>query len=96
MQQTRALVMCAVALVGLTGCAADTADDPADETGNEVRQIVLGPVDGHDLSPTDLERVTAGDLAPNFTAMSLDGDAVTLSDFRGEKNVVLFFYRGHW
>lgn len=93
MKQIGAMVLGVAALVVLGGCA---TGDSADEPEPEVEQIVLGPVDGHDLSPTDLERVTAGDLAPDFTAMSLAGNAVTLSGFRGEKNVVLFFYRGHW
>lgn len=57
---------------------------------------VLGPVDGHDLPGTDLDRVVAGTQAPDFTAVSLAGEALTLSDLRGDKNVVLFFYRGHW
>jgi peroxiredoxin len=26
----------------------------------------------------------------------MNGDVVTLSDFRGKKNIVLVFYRGHW
>jgi cytochrome oxidase Cu insertion factor (SCO1/SenC/PrrC family) len=56
----------------------------------------LGPADGHDLPPTDLERVTAGAAAPDFTLQALSGDVLTLSDFRGERNVVLVFYRGHW
>jgi hypothetical protein len=56
----------------------------------------LGPVDGHDLAPTDLERVAVGDNAPDFSLMALSGDVHTLSDFRGDKNVVLVFYRGHW
>ena len=93
MKQMGALVFGATALMVLGGCA---TGDSAAEPEPEVDQVVLGPVDGHDLSPTDLERVTAGDLAPDFTAMSLAGDAVTLSGFRGERNVVLFFYRGHW
>ena len=32
-----------------------------------------------------------GDLAPDFTLTDKDGDAVSLSDFRGKK-VVLYFY----
>jgi hypothetical protein len=56
----------------------------------------LGPVDGLDLPPTDLERVAIGELAPDFSLPSYHGDIVTLSDYRGEKNVVLVFYRGHW
>ena len=62
----------------------------------EPEEVVLGPVDGHDLPATDLERVQVGDLAPDFTLTSLAGPPVTLSSFRGDKNVVLVFYRGHW
>ena len=56
----------------------------------------LGPVDGFDLPPTDLERVHAGVAAPDFTLQAFTGESVTLSDYRGVKNVVLVFYRGHW
>jgi peroxiredoxin (alkyl hydroperoxide reductase subunit C) len=58
--------------------------------------MALGPRDGHDLPPTDLERVSVGRPAPDFSLVSLAGDTVTLSSFRGAKNVVLVFYRGHW
>jgi peroxiredoxin len=33
-----------------------------------------------------------GDLAPDFTLPSTVGDKVTLSHFRGQKNVLLMFY----
>lgn len=56
----------------------------------------LGPKDGPTHPPTDLERVKAGDRAPDFTLESLDGRRVTLSSYQGAKNVVLVFYRGHW
>ena len=85
---------------GLVGCApqgdAGDADASAETGGDEAAQVALGPVDGHDLPPADLERVLADDPAPDFTALSSTGDPVTLSDYRGEKNVILFFYRGHW
>lgn len=56
----------------------------------------LGPVDGHDLAPTEIGRVAVGTEAPLFTLESFDHGAVDLAGFRGEKNVVLVFYRGHW
>jgi cytochrome oxidase Cu insertion factor (SCO1/SenC/PrrC family) len=56
----------------------------------------LGPKDGMDLPASDLDRVQAGDIAPDFALKSLSGDIVTLSDYRGRQNVVLVFYRGHW
>jgi cytochrome oxidase Cu insertion factor (SCO1/SenC/PrrC family) len=56
----------------------------------------LGLKDGAGLSPTDLARVAIGRPAPDFTLESKDGGTVTLSSFRGRKDVVLVFYRGHW
>jgi cytochrome oxidase Cu insertion factor (SCO1/SenC/PrrC family) len=56
----------------------------------------LGPKDGFDLRPADLERVRVGMPAPDFTLESKDGDLVTLSSFRGHTNIVLVFYRGYW
>lgn len=56
----------------------------------------LGPKDGAGLLPTDLSRVAVGSPAPDFSLESKDGVTVTLSSFRGRKDVVLVFYRGHW
>lgn len=81
-----------IGAVGVAGCA--QSEDGAVE--QEPEEVVLGPADGHDLPGVDLERVQVGDVAPDFTLASLAGPPVTLSDFRGEKNVVLVFYRGHW
>ena len=61
--------------------------------GSEPR---LGPHDGLDLPGIDTGRVAVGDIAPDFSLMSYAGTVTTLSDFRGEKNVVLQFYRGYW
>ncbi len=36
--------------------------------------------------------VNAGDAAPDFTLKDQNGNDVTLSSFRGDKNVVLVFY----
>lgn len=58
--------------------------------------LALGPVDGSDLPPTDLERVTVGSPAPDFALEDESGTPVTLAQFQGKKNVVLVFYRGHW
>ncbi len=56
----------------------------------------LGPKDGADLAPTDLNRVKVGQPAPDFTLEDVSGQPITLSDFRGKKTVVLVFYRGYW
>ena len=76
---------CLILLVSfMVGCVSEN-----DEMG-------LGPVDGFDLSGSDLERVQAGQLAPDFTLSALNQPPITLSEFRGSKNVVLVFYRGKW
>lgn len=45
------------------------------------------------VAPTGL---VEGDTAPNFTAMGLDGDAVSLDSLTADGAVVLIFYRGAW
>jgi cytochrome oxidase Cu insertion factor (SCO1/SenC/PrrC family) len=47
------------------------------------------------LPPSDLNRVVAGTMAPDFELPSAEGGKLKLSSLRG-KNVVLVFYRGHW
>jgi len=39
-----------------------------------------------------MTQLKAGDPAPDFTLPSTVGDKVTLSDYRGKKNVLLLFY----
>jgi hypothetical protein len=56
----------------------------------------LGPKDGHDLAAVDTGRVGTGDTAPDFALRARDGSVVELSAYRGSKNVILVFYRGHW
>lgn len=64
--------------------------------GSALEQSTPGPKDGSGLPATDIERIRAGDMAPDFTLESKDSSLITLSDYRGKKNVVLVFYRGHW
>lgn len=74
-----------IGLAGFLAAAAGAQQRPA-----------LGPADGRDLPPLDTGRVGVGAAAPDFTLEAKDGGFVTLSQFRGKKNVVLVFYRGHW
>lgn len=60
------------------------------------KEVMLGPADGHDLPPADTGRVQVGDEAPDFSLVSYAGDIVTLSQYRGSRDVVLVFYRGSW
>lgn len=65
-------------------------------TGGAQARPALGPQDGRDLPPTETARVAVGTRAPDFTLARMGGGDVTLSSFRGRKNVVLVFYRGFW
>ena len=56
----------------------------------------LGSQDSANLKPSDPERVKVGNKAPDFTLENTDGQKISLSAFRGKKNVVLIFYRGRW
>jgi len=78
---------CLLALLALFGAQAP---------GSLLNAQALGPADGHDLPRAELERVAVGGEAPNFTLASFTGEAVELAGYRGAKNVVLVFYRGHW
>ncbi len=94
MHRMAACLLAATAL--LAGCAPGSDTGQSEEADTTPATAELGPTDGAGLSPTDLERVAAGDPAPDFTLASLAGSPITLSDYRGERNVVLVFYRGHW
>ena len=49
------------------------------------------------LKPIDSTlKVKVGDLAPDFTLPSVAGDDVTLSQYRGKKNVVISFVPAAW
>lgn len=49
------------------------------------------------LKPIDsVLRVKKGQLAPNFTLPSISGEKVSLSQYRGKKNVVLSFVPAAW
>lgn len=56
----------------------------------------LGPMDGGELPALDTGRVRVGAVAPDFRLESMTGDTVRLSGYRGSRNVILVFYRGHW
>lgn len=44
----------------------------------------------------DQVAVSVGDMAPNFSAEDESGTIRKLSELRGEKNLILIFYRGYW
>lgn len=81
----KGLALSALALISLSMPAVRGKADKA-----------LGPKDGHDLPAVDLARIKVGEIAPDFTLEDHNGSAVTLSDYRGKKGVILVFYRGKW
>ncbi|WP_244148970.1 peroxiredoxin [Desulfonatronum thioautotrophicum] len=49
------------------------------------------------LTPIDSElNVRVGDQAPDFTLPATQGETITLSDFQGQKNVMLSFVPAAW
>lgn len=58
--------------------------------------VELGPNDGKELPPADLDRIKVGAAAADFSLEDQNGKVVTLSSFRDKKVVVLVFYRGKW
>lgn len=49
------------------------------------------------LKPIDSTlKVKVGDLAPDFTLPAVSGETITLSQYRGKKNVVLSFVPAAW
>jgi peroxiredoxin len=44
------------------------------------------------LNTGDVRALNVGDKAPEFTLPSTAGEKISLSQFRGKKPVVLFFY----
>ncbi len=90
--------MLALAILGIGAWIAVSSREQEQSVDEVVEEasVELGPVDGFDLAPTEIGRVALGTQAPDFSLDSYAGDVVTLSDFRGQKNVLLVFYRGHW
>ncbi|MEO7999698.1 MAG: peroxiredoxin family protein [Gemmatimonadaceae bacterium] len=86
-----ALLPTSLALAPVSAAFAQAAMSPM-----APHSAMLGPVDGKDLAPTDLERIAVGMGAPDFTLAKYGGGTTTLSSFKGKKNVVLVFYRGYW
>jgi peroxiredoxin len=56
-----------------------------------------GIYDPGKLKPTDsTTKIKVGDPAPDFTLPSIDGKKITLSHYKGKKNVVISFVPAAW
>ena len=58
--------------------------------------VELGPADGRDLAPNDLNRIMVGSTAPEFSLQASDGTVFSLREAASGSNVMLVFYRGVW
>lgn len=66
-------------------------------SASEISKVSSAIYNPGQLKPIDsVVKVKTGELAPDFTLPSLNGEKVTLSDFRGHSNVVLSFIPAAW
>ncbi len=54
--------------------------------------FAVGLVSCQNQEQDNMGKVTVGQMAPDFELKDKDGNLVKLSDFRGEKSVVVYFY----
>jgi len=85
MKQWPVIMVVTLALIG----AGNAYGASADLKANIYNPGKLKPVDSR-------LNVSVGDMAPDFTLPSVGGDPVTLSQFRGKKNVVISFVPAAW
>jgi hypothetical protein len=71
-----AIVMVATAVTSCT----DAATSDSGSIPQTPAPFVLGPVDGHDLSGIEVDRVQVGHEAPDFTLTSLAGPTGDIGD----------------
>lgn len=92
------LIVCAAVLVTYNVAAVNRTSPTTTPTQTPRPLPTPTPQSGSASTPWPSEEPgslipAAGEPAPDFTLPSVSGDAVTLSDYRGQKNVVLLFYR---
>lgn len=85
------VLICTICIVCLV---LSSASVPASAASNAFGDNIYNP---GNLKPVDSKlKVKVGDLAPDFTLPSVAGSDITLSQFRGKKNVVLSFVPAAW
>ena len=57
--------------------------------------LILGAACGGGNNSAESTLISEGAVAPDFTLSAANGDAATLSDYAGEKYVLLYFSMGY-
>ena len=86
---------CRLLIMGLLLTAAAVMS-PVSASDADAGSLPAAPtLAGHEaISPQVTVRV--GSEAPEIALDSVDGEALSLSSLRGDKNVILVFFRGTW
>jgi cytochrome oxidase Cu insertion factor (SCO1/SenC/PrrC family) len=87
------LITLGLAALGLIACQSEQKEAGASALTRPLPTAVSPTPDPHE---TDLTRVVAGATAPAFELEALNGEVVKLASYRGQKTVVLVFYRGYF
>ena len=87
------LLMLCLAALALLACQGGQQE--ADSSAL-TRPLSGGASPTPDASETDLNRVVAGSIAPDFALEAMNGETVKLANYRGQKTVLLVFYRGYF
>ena len=101
----RALILLASVLLmaGLAACGGG-ADEPAPTATQVPPTSTPMPSDGDSAEPTETTVVEpteapslmvgfeVGEMAPDFELTTIDGEQLSLSDFRGDSPVLLYFF----
>jgi cytochrome oxidase Cu insertion factor (SCO1/SenC/PrrC family) len=86
------LTLCLAALV-LAACQSEPKEA---DSAALTRPLPSAAAPTPDASETDLNRVVAGVTAPDFALEAMSGETIKLANYRGQKTVVLVFYRGYF
>jgi hypothetical protein len=92
MRKTLLLFALCSSLLALTACQGEQKEADA----SSLTRPLSTPSPTPDPSRTDLNRVVPGTLAPDFSLKAMNGETYNLSSFRGQKFVLLVFYRGYF
>lgn len=95
-KQLSLLILCLAAFVLAAVLAACQGGQKEADSSALTRPLPSAASPTPDPNETDLNRVVVGSTAPDFALEAMNGETVKLSNYRGQKTVVLVFYRGYF